>query len=296
MAIETRTINGTLTEAYTSVEGSYMTQAKATHFHDFWTRKILTSSESTSDFREVTASEKAKLEAADAAWERPPQSFIDAWNARADFSANGRYPQYVFGKYNEETGYFELNTLLDIDYAEAQEIMALSGRKTRTAQSAAFINLRPTFVRTLMPINYAPLNTSPMIEDYESTLQVIRFFSSVYPLIFWDAGQMFQGTVAVHTILCNLGCRRTKLKIGDAPKLVNINVYGYSRLFTEGSAADVSSLDISHSPLLSLESINFFIENTKIPYILLLHADAYARVTNEMFEKAAAKNITITSA
>lgn len=288
MAIETRTINGTLTEAYTSVEGNYMTQAKATHFHDFWTRKILAPTESVSDFREVTAAERAKLEAADATWERPPQSFIDAWNARADFSSNGKYPQYVFGKYNEETGYFELNTILDIDYVEAQEIMQCSYAKAMRAQECNYTISSRSLIRTVMP-----MEATIWPEEYglsSVNVQVFRFFSGS-DTVLWRGRQLCSGSPcrSLHTILGNIWCFDAACVVGSAPVLVNATIWG-------NSTGTNPSLDISKSPLLSLESINFFIENTNKPYTLRLHADAYARVTNEMFEKAAAKNITITSA
>lgn len=288
MAIETRTINGTLTEAYTSVEDSYMTQAKATHFHSFWTRKILAPTESIDDFKEVTAAEKAKLEAADAAWERPPQSFIDAWNTRADFSANGRYPQYVFGKYNEATGYFELNTILDIDYAEAQEIMSCSYAKSMRSQECNYTISNRSRIRTVMPMD---ATIWPVEYGLSSVnVQVFRFFSGSDTVV-WRGRQLCSVApcLSLHTILGNIYCNDGGSVIGNAPKLVNVTIWG-------NSSSTNPSLNITRSPLLSLESINFFIENTNKPYTLLLHADAYARVTDEMFEKAAAKNITITSA
>lgn len=287
MAIETRIINSSFTELYTG-GGNFMTQAKATHFHDFWTRKILAPTESVSDFREVTAAEKSKLEAADAAWERPPQSFIDAWNARADFSANGKYPQYVFGKYNEDTGYFELNTILDIDYAEAQDIMSCSYAKAMRSQECNYAISKHSLIRTVMPID-----ATIWPEEYglsSVNIQVFRFFSGS-DTVLWRGRQLCSSSpcFSLHTILGNIWCFDGNSVIGNAPELVNVTIWG-------NSSYTNPSLNISRSPLLSLESINFFIENTNKPYTLLLHPDAYARVTDEMFEKAAAKNITITSA
>lgn len=263
-----------------------MTQAKATHFHSFWTRKILAPTESIDDFKEVTAAEKAKLEAADAAWERPPQSFIDAWNARADFSNNGKYPQYVFGKYNEDTGYFELNTLLDIDYAEAQNIMRYAHPKCVNGASFWHYTSRTSPVRTLMPSDCSAMWSDLMVSS--SDILVYRFFTGT-DTVWWRGYTLFNVTQSLHTILGNIWCMATKSVVGNTPKLVNATIWG-------NSIGTNPSLDISKSPLLSLESINFFIENTNKPYTLILHADAYARVTDEMFEAAAAKNITITSA
>lgn len=288
MAIETRTINGTLTEAYTSVEGSYMTQAKATHFHDFWTRKILAPTESIDDFKEVTASEKAKLEAADAAWERPPQVFIDAWNARADFSANGKYPQYVFGKYNEETGYFELNTILDIDYVEAQSIMQQSGPQHNDKVG----NISVTGgIRTLMPIKFSTNYTYSLLTldiSAPQAIEILQLFSYYGDYINVSTSSYFiNGAKYLRTIL---GAIRASgyTRIHGCPVLENVKIVSIS--------ADGGTISFHDSPLLSLESINYTIDNSTKTLTIILHADAYARVTDEMFEKAAAKNITITSA
>lgn len=54
MAIQTRIINELYTEIYVG-EGNFITQSAPTNFHQFYTRKILTESESIDDFREVTA-------------------------------------------------------------------------------------------------------------------------------------------------------------------------------------------------------------------------------------------------
>lgn len=93
--------------------GNWLTQSYPTNFHAFYKTKILTADEKVTDFCEVTDDEKAALEAADAKWERPPQSFIDLW-----IEACGSY-----GCYNDSTGFFELNGLTDITYKEAIAIM-----------------------------------------------------------------------------------------------------------------------------------------------------------------------------
>lgn len=74
---------------------------------------MLTATERIEDFKEVTEAEKAVLEALDAQWQEPPKWFIDLWNAACKTWAGS------FGGYNENTGYFELNGITDIDYAEA---------------------------------------------------------------------------------------------------------------------------------------------------------------------------------
>lgn len=57
------------------------------------------------------------------------------------------------------------------------------------------------------------------------------------------------------------------------------------------------SIDISDSPLLSLDSISYMIANAAntSPITITLHPDAYARVTDEIFAAAAEKQINIAS-
>lgn len=75
--------------------------------------------DSPENWREITASEKTALEKSDAEWVRPPQAFIDKWNA-ATKGVNAILIKWDdIGCYNEETGFFELNGLTDIGYEEA---------------------------------------------------------------------------------------------------------------------------------------------------------------------------------
>lgn len=97
-------------------------------FHSFFRSKILAPGESVEDFREVTEAERQSMLDALAAWKRPPQVFIDLWNEACiggDQFQSGDVVKTLrsYGRYNEETGYFELNGLTDITYEEAMRIM-----------------------------------------------------------------------------------------------------------------------------------------------------------------------------
>ena len=76
MAIQTRIINGSYAEIYVG-RGNFITQFAPTYFHQFYTRKILTESESIDDFREVTEAEKTALEESDARWKEPSDELIE---------------------------------------------------------------------------------------------------------------------------------------------------------------------------------------------------------------------------
>lgn len=104
--IQSRNINGSLTEIYVG-GGNYITQSFPTNFHQFWSAKILTAGEKLEDFKEVTAAERAQLEAQDAKWVRPEQWVIDQWN-NATIIRIGNSSWSRVGQYNPNTGYFEL--------------------------------------------------------------------------------------------------------------------------------------------------------------------------------------------
>ena len=142
--IQTRTI-GSHTEIYSDKNGggkseTYITQSKTTVFHDFFTRKILGEGETIEDFMEVSQAERDRLQGIRDAWVRPPQVFIDQWNTACG----------IWGRYNEQTGYFELNGLTDITYEEALRIYDVGA--ITTYDCAGFYNVRNNgFIRTNLP-------------------------------------------------------------------------------------------------------------------------------------------------
>ena len=174
MAIKQRTVNGSLTEIYIDGGGErFMTQAFPTNFHTFHTLITLATAEEIADWMEVTAAERAKLEASDAAWVCPPQTFIDLWN-----EACGKY-----GRYNEATGYFELNGFTDITYAEALRIYEVGAPETsnmacRYANAKIRTNLPPMFNKKALTV-YAG-NTTRIID--QSSIKVLNIGE-----IFWDS-------------------------------------------------------------------------------------------------------------
>lgn len=105
--------------------GNFITQAAPTNFHQFFTRKILTDGDSMENYREVTAAEKARLEASDAAWEEPSEVLIKQWET----AMYGRWTSTMVdrqcGGYNPETGYFwAYDHLKDITAAEVRDILS----------------------------------------------------------------------------------------------------------------------------------------------------------------------------
>lgn len=277
MAIQTRIINGSYTEIYVG-GGKFITQGAPTNFHQFWTQKILVGSETIEDFMEVTATEKTALEAADAKWERPPQEFIDHWNIRAGEN----------GKYNESTGFSELNGIHDIDYTEAMQIDTDSVDFCQPTAENLYAHKYPRG-RTLFAFK-----TFGYMESYRICFaycgqKVIRL-NSGYPggVGVSDAHGMFQYCTALQKIL---GVIQIKGDTKDA--FLGCQSLEEFRIEIMGNF----DLDFRESPLVSLDSIEYLVTkatNTS-PITITLHPDAYARVTDELFALAVEKNITIAS-
>ena len=111
--IQTRLI-GSNTELYTDGGGKTITEAYPTMRHTFTARRMLAPGKTISDYREVTATEQAAIEAEDAAYKWPPQWFIEAT------------AMYGVG-YDAATGLFSLNGLTDITYPQMQVIWSEKG-------------------------------------------------------------------------------------------------------------------------------------------------------------------------
>lgn len=145
-----------------------MTQAFPTNFHSFYKRKVLASSESVNDYKEVTQSERDQIEAQDAEWERPPQSFIDLWN--------GTYPNIDWINYNENTGYFEINPTMygkevgftDIGYKEAISIYERTGITKTVNKPYIGLNIRIT-----MPLYNGGVYSNSNLVAYGDSVEVL---------------------------------------------------------------------------------------------------------------------------
>ena len=93
---------------------------------------------------------------------------------------------------------------------------------------------------------------------------------------------MFNGCSALHTVIGVLGGNDSnrEILIGNAPKLVKLRI---NRL--------VRNLDIRYSPLWSLESVSYTIENAgngNTAITITVHADVYAKLTGDTTNEAAA--------
>lgn len=206
------------------------------------------------------------------------QCFIDQWNTAA-----GSY-----GCYNEATGFFELNGLKDITYAEAMEIYAVSagwGANNSDALRALPAKLFSGFQgRTLFPAIYQ-MQWVSMANMFNGcpNLEAIRI-SRTGSIIPYDSE---------YAIFRN--CPKLKRVFDEIQYFVDNLTFQGCKALEDVRLRVSGSANFTDSPHLSIESIEYMVNKSLAtgPITITLHPDAYARVTDDIFAAAAAKNITI---
>lgn len=101
--------------------------------------------------------------------------FIDMWNERCQYVKG---EEYAHGKYNEETGYFELNGITDITYEEALRIYAVpDGKMTNNAEANKVVYHQIHNVRTVFPVSGSYWLYMPEAFTNCEEIEVIRFLT-----------------------------------------------------------------------------------------------------------------------
>lgn len=208
-----------------------------------------------------------------------PQSFIDQWNeacvaGQTEYYSLGKLRQV--GTFNEDTGYFELNGLTDLTYADALEIMKV-GHVTIPSY-AAFGN--GSKVRTNLPVFInGPMTKSNVVIYGNYTMEVLTVESYVYgdTAHFYASAEQWQWVTrtatALHTVIGWVYL--TKAAGGKvfwgAPNLRFVNFM----------CAQNISADLSSNPLLDVSVFEFLASPTSDSYNskFTLHADTYAKLT-----------------
>lgn len=263
MAILQRTVNGSFTEIYIGGGNGWITQAAPTNFHSFWKQKILGPDESIDDFREVSDTEKQQLLDSDAKWEKPSEDF------RAQMAALGV-------KWNADTGFFELNTLVDIGYREMINIyqQSLPYIYHRLVNDTGYNSYALTSVRTFLPMS---LHRAKLDISYNQALEVLNFKTCFGPEFKWYLNNRLRRIIGVTTAVGNLN-------LNPLPALEDVTV----KLIDT-----TETVSLQGSPNLSLASLQYMVDNANgvKPATVTLHPDAYARLTEELIAAAAEKNI-----
>ena len=277
MTMRQKTINN-LIEISPQAEGSFLTQAFPTNFHQFYTKKLLTPQESVSDYKEVTAAEKANIINTDSQWVEPSEEL------KVTAKVNGAV-------YNVKTGFFELNTLTDITAEQMRAILPFI-TLGRMGGSMDFRFIAPS-VRTLTVDVNTAYNRPSMNMTFAygfRTLEVVKFVTpgnSVFTpsnvnstFRYCQSLRLIDGTIDLsgitgNTYLCDV-----------CPALEEIRIKNLK-----------SNIFFADSPLLSLTSIQYMVDNAAntSPITITVHPDVYAKLTATKYPAQAHTNLLIGS-
>lgn len=298
MAIQTRTVNTSLTEIYVE-SNNYMTESFPTNFHTFRRRKILINGENIGDYKEVTEAEKSALEEADAKWVKPSDELISRWDS--EWWLNPDNPHTKFGSYNKKTGFFEGNGVLDITAAQAARILDIGTIVCARDPTTPAPYLRAQYDRglpTLLPF----VVTDNLMNLTEIRAQTIRYV----PLSELPSGEDFDDVAYLRGdnfftfVLKNCEVRHIKGPL-NIDQLTSSSRYietngKFTTLETIWLVGLNCRIGFSAHPNLRPECVHYMVEfadATNTGCAIKLHPEAYARVTDETFALAATENITI---
>lgn len=242
--------------------------------------------ETVADFKEVTAAERSAIEAADAEWTRPPQSFIDLWNNACIDPRTKR----VVGQYNESTGYFELNGLTDITYQQAMDIY----RYTSNGVTMDNLNVMgygfARFRTNLPPSSGAYWVQISYLFSLNSILEVVRL-----PQYYTSEVKLEPNTRDAFT-----GCEKLReiINVMKAPANGS-NAYTWYGTFSRCFALETvwikelyGNISFSQCPLISSDSISYLVENRTTAHTdvitVTVHADTFAKLTGDTTNPAVA--------
>lgn len=215
-------------------------------------------------------------------------------------------PHY-FGRYNEDTGFFELNGVLDISYQEALRIWARSehGKMGFSSMSLNEYGLSSgggytetrgyVNCRTYFPIKCSSGYTAGNLYrafSHNATVEAIAFVAG-YGVCHSNFGTMketFNGCTKLRRVIGSLGFPTIDSRtFAECESLEEIELLRYVAM---------GDVNLSWSPRLSDASVAYLINNAKrqtegdtATYIF--HPQVYARIPAQLFETALSKGITI---
>lgn len=225
--------------------------------------------------------------------------FIDLWNSRAG----------AYGSYNADTGYFELNGILDISYAEALDIMNHSmrfvdamGGQVSGALAGGYLN-----IRTAMPVMFAECDTSLDLNAFAHSngkIEVVRFVTRATNNTVTSLKYAFYYCVHLKHVYGEINLKSNS-DIGQPAfnrcrELETLKIRGLP-----------ASLWLGDSIRISYESLDFITRNASVSNAktVTVHPKVYAKLTGadetlteeeaarwaSLVPLAAQKNITFTS-
>lgn len=220
------------------------------------------------DFMEVTKADRDRLQGIRDAWGRPPQVFIDQWNTACG----------IWGEYNEETGYFELNGILDIGYEEALDIMAVGPLIGNTTNIYPKIS---KFKRTHLP------RTSRSKYGYNSTIYYpyTHTFDNSYEVVNLNHYLVEESLIVKEMSHYTIGAKKF-IGVLELDQKTNFNALQVTRSNVEHILIKSirKDADMQSCQKLDLESVRFMIENSangETPVTWTYNEKVYAKITGD---------------
>lgn len=224
----------------------------------------------------------------------PSEEFIALAEAAA--------PRYI--TYNRETGYFELNGLTDLTAHEMELILRFGGFDT-------FAHSQTTSTHSISTSAIPQIRTTlPSVAESGLTYPFSTTGAWQNPLLesarFGNGSQYAEVSFKVNASMYILS-KSLKALLDRITPTADVTI-GYANTTADTSTTSAietiyvyklaNNLNMPRCPNLSLESIEYMVANaanTK-PITITLHADAFARLTEELIAEAAEKQITFATA
>lgn len=182
----------------------------------------------------------------------------------------------IIGCYNEDSGFFELNGLLDISTQEAIDILEAGDCQRGSCQALYSCNAK---IRTNFPAEHMADIEVGYPFYYCKNIEVINATNIAWRFPVFGAPKL-------HTIIGLADVMGDGLRIADQPSLVNLTIMGLTR-----------SIDLGNQPDITMESLAQIVANAKNTkeISIKLHAEVFAKLPPELVDSAATKNITFTT-
>lgn len=222
--------------------------------------------------------------------------FIKLWEKASipTYAYSGISSRYR-GKYNKETGYFELNGLTDITFDEALDIYnagVIRGRNN--SYMTGFYSYNQKIRTNLLPSNLISNISSQYVFNGCSKLEV-AITPKIAPGIAFYEGCRELREILVYCPVFWGGDSTAAYK--DCVKLENI-------YFETMSSTYVRNIDLHWSPLITLDTFTRMVKdwtNSSATLTINVHPDVYAKLTTEpewiqLNQDALAKNIIFATA
>lgn len=310
MSITQTIVNGSQT-AISVGGGNFLTQSGTVARHTFHRSLVLAEGESADAWREVTAAQKAQIEAEDAAWTRPPQAFIDMWNSvwtvRCKFNHFDPLKDHVLGKYDPENApdaQHPFRAYDDVWLSYEEALRVIEEYQWAPGQTNLGGCLQAAHSRVAVPFVFGAHSQDVRLASiavYNDDIEEVCFAFGVSYAHGFQISKLdtaFHATASklrkIHGILPVRADCTFNAWVAGATNLESFRLYGL--------AGDII---VSACPKLNLETFRYMITkaaNTKA-ITIKVHPEVYAKIGDEgneewhaLLDKAASKNITIASA